>query len=113
MQVFSSGQYHRAETLLGCLLQDIIHADAQMALVIDTFSITDDQDLGRLVMDAEAFSYLIGNGAVRNEIKVVKIDIPWLCASFQPAFDQGTGAATGTVLEDHLGPLSGLFTDLI
>ena len=113
MPVFGSGQRHWAETLLGCLLQDIIHTDAQMALVIDAFSITNDQDLGRLMMDLEAFRYLIGNRAIRNEVEVVKIDVPWLRTSFQPAFDQGTGAAAGTVLEDHLRPFSGLLTDLI
>ena len=74
-----------------------------MTLVIDAFSVADEQYLGGFVVDVERIGHFFGNGPEAYQIEVIKVDgIGWLI-SFEPAFNEGTGRAAGTVLEDQLG----------
>lgn len=76
-----------------------------MAFVIDTFTIPDDQDLGRLMRHLKAIGDLIGDGTVAQQVEEIEVNIPGLRAPFQAALDQGAGGTAGTVLKDHLGTL--------
>lgn len=74
-----------------------------MAFVVDAFAVADQEDLGRFVTDLEDIGDLIGDGPVTEEVEEVEIDGMGLFGSFQAAFYDGAGGATGTVFEDHLG----------
>ena len=49
---------------LAAALYDIVHGDADMAFIINTLSIEDQQDLGGFVRDAEIGCDFIGYGPV-------------------------------------------------
>ena len=81
----------------------VIHGDPHVAFVIDAFSVADEQYLGGFVLYEERFDDLVGDGPVADEVKVVEINGFRLTRSFQAAFYEGAGGATGTVFEDELG----------
>ena len=83
---------------------NIVHGDAYMAFVIDAFSVEDQQDLGRFVLDAEISCDLIGYRPVVYQVEAVKIYRIRGPGSFQPAFDHSAGGAAGTVLKNNLWP---------
>jgi len=86
------------------LLQDAFHGDADMAFIIDTFSVADHQDLGGFMPDVEDLGYAIGYGAVGQEVQVIEIDIGGRFRSIQSAFDHSAGGTAGTVFKYYLGP---------
>jgi hypothetical protein len=90
----------------------VVHRNAQMAFVIDAFSIADKQDLGGFVVDLEGIGYSIGYRAVVDQIKIIEIDSLWCFTSFEPALYQGAGGATGTMLKDQLRAGGRSFPDL-
>jgi hypothetical protein len=94
------------------LVQDLIHADAQVALVIDAFSVTDDQDLRGFMAYEEVDLDLIGDGAIFQEVEIVEIQAGGWLGPFQSTLYQGAGGASGAVFEDHLGAVGRSFTDL-
>lgn len=94
-------------------VDNLVHCDAHMAFLVDTFSVPDEQDLRGFVVDAEGVGYFIGYRPVADEVQVVKINGGGWLISFQPAFDEGAGGAAGTVLENELRAVCGFFPDLI
>jgi hypothetical protein len=84
-----------------------------MAFIIDTFTITDDQYLGRFVRHPKAVGDLIGDETIAQQVEEIKVDIPGLGISFQATFYQGAGGTAGTMLKDHLGTLRRPLANLI
>ena len=76
MPLWPPRQYHRAKTLLsGCLLKYVIQADTQVAFIIDTFSIADDQYLRRFMAHLEGFSYFIGDRTVVQQVQILELNV--------------------------------------
>ena len=84
-----------------------------MAFIINTFSVTDDQYLGGFMFYEESFDDFVRDGAIPDQVEVVKVNGFGKCDSFQPAFHQGTGTAAGAVFEYHLGAPGRFLEDLV
>ena len=94
------------------MIQDPVHGDPCVALLINAFSIADQQYLGRFMVDPEGFGDLIGDGTVAEQVQEIEIDGCGELRSFEPVLHQLTGGATGTMFEDHLGAIRRSFADL-
>jgi len=93
------------------LVQDLVHADAQVALIIYAFSIADDQDLRGFMAYEEVYLDLIGDWPVFDQVKIIEIQGGGWLGPFQSALYEGAGRAPGAVFEDHLGSVGGSFED--
>lgn len=84
-----------------------------MAFIVDTFSILDEEHLGRLMLYAEGVGHFIGDWPVADQVQEIEVDGDRLSGSFQPVFYQGAGGATGAMFKNELGAVRRLFLDLL
>ena len=94
------------------MLYDIVHGDAGMAFIVYTLSVADKEYLGGFVFYKEIFHYLIGQGAVAQEVQVIEIDSVRLLDPFQPVLDHGAGGTAGAMFKNELRAGGGSFPDL-
>ena len=95
------------------MVEDIGHRDRQMTFLVNTFPVDNEQDLRGFVFYPKGFRDFVGDGAIADEVEVVKIDGFRLPVSFEPVLDQGACGAARTVLEYELGAAGGPFADLV
>jgi hypothetical protein len=62
------------------MIHDLAHGNAEVAFLEDALTVTDKEDLGRLVVHLEYLRYLVGKAPVGNKIEEVKIYICGLLA---------------------------------
>jgi hypothetical protein len=95
------------------LFQYFLCADAHVAFIENAFAVFDEQYLRAFVPHLENFGYLVGKGAMGNEIQKVTIDGLVQGMTLQPVQYHATDAASGAVLKDQLRLASRLFFDLL
>jgi hypothetical protein len=82
------------------LVDNVGHCNTGMAFLIYAFPIDNQQNLRGFMLDFEGFGDLVGDRAEVYEIQIIEVDGFGLLNSFEPAFDEGAGGASGTVFKN-------------
>jgi len=82
-----------------------------MTFVVNALPVENEQYLWGFVPYKEGFRYFVGQGAIAQQVQVIKVDSVRLLASFQSAFDEGAGGAAGAMFKNKLGPSGRFFPD--
>ena len=82
--------------------------DTKMTFIVDTFAVPNQKHLRRFVVHRKIFRDLIGNMAVPDQVKIIKINTIRGLFPFQPCFGKELVRTARTVLEYHLGLLPGM-----
>jgi hypothetical protein len=93
-------------------VEDIVHRDPHVTFVVDALPVADQQDLGAFMVDPEGVGHSIGDGAVADQVQVIKVDRVRLLGSVQPAFYYRADGTPGAVFENELGTVGRSFPDL-
>lgn len=99
-----------------CMVQgflNVFHIDAIMAFLKHAFSVFNDENLRRLVMNMKIFCYFIGYGAIFQQIQVIEGNILRGIPAIQPHLSHRADRAPGAVLENDNRMLPAFFFYLV
>lgn len=90
---------------------EFLHGNSVMCLLVGTLAVFDQQYLGRLMVHRKHLCHFCRYGAIRQQVKVIKINAFGRFSPFQPALGHHTDATARTVFENDDRPVAALLSD--